>query len=90
MREKTEGSEAIVEGDHGDAMPGQMRPIKSVFRTSTAEVSPAMNPDHDGVLGLAVKRGGPDIEKEAILALYLYAQIETGTAFLETGRGQNG
>src|SRR5579859_859582 len=49
-----------------------------------------MNPDHDGVLGLAVKRGGPDIEKEATLALFLHAQIETGTAFLETGRAKMG
>ncbi len=56
--------------------------VIGIFRTRTAQVTAAVDPYHDRLTHLTIKRSGPNVQREAIFTLPCLAQGETGACRL--------
>src|ERR1700722_19480384 len=68
MRQEAEDSHTVVEADNDDALPGQLGAVIEGIRGRAADECATVDEDHDGAMCLAVVRGRPKTDGEAVLA----------------------
>src|SRR3954466_11333460 len=68
MREETERSEAVVDGDDDRSLRGKVLAVIPGNAAGSAGEAAAVDPHHDGPLVVRRTGAGPDVEIETILA----------------------
>ena len=68
MGEKAEDSEAVVEGDDDETLPGQLLAVVDVWGGGPFDEASAVDPDQNGAMGVDDFCGDPDVEVEAVFA----------------------
>ncbi len=68
--------EPIVDGDHHDALLGQVLPVVDPHRTGPGDEAAAVDPHHHREALARRRRRRPDVQIEAVLALLPYIKVE--------------
>src|SRR2546423_12115997 len=81
VRQKTEGTEPIVEGDDDRTLFRQPRTVMAFFAAETGKETTAVDPDQDGARGARTgdrERARPDVEIEAVFRNARRKRIDIG------------
>lgn len=68
--------QTVVEGYQGNTLASKLRTIESVFRPSTSEISTTVDPQHHRLLSMRITASRPNVEIQAVFALFGLANVK--------------